>query len=169
MNNEYQHDGYSIEQQLSCLPLDVAWGERPLPRPVDVFVGHPMAAQRMALVDMTQLHKLVQERDEKIADLTQRLHGAHKMIEAGSNLRDQLFVKINQKREVCAAQTMFLYRAWGEHPGWSKEDAHRAMLYYVEHAVSTRPVANQLLRDMLHTKYTKHTLSSATLSKLTHD
>ena len=156
---ENEHSEYSIEQQLSCIPLDALWEEKPLPTPNDVFTGHPVAAQRMAFVDMNRVHQMLNERDQTIAALSQKLLHANSQINAGTHLRNQLFDQINYKREVCAAQTMFLSQVWGRYPNWSREDAHRAMHYYVEEALSHRPTANRLLRGMLETEHKKNTKS----------
>jgi len=142
-------DEFTIEQQLACMPLDASWEDRPLPRPHDAFAGQPMAAQKMAFVDMGQVHAMITDRNNRIALLSQKLLCVQDQLDAATRLREDLLMQINYKREVCAAQTMFLFQHWGKHPDWTKYDAFRAMEEHIREALTHRTAANQLLHSML--------------------
>ena len=140
-------DDFSIEQQLASLPLTPSWGQSRLPLPGDAFVGQPVSGQQVALVDLGQVQSTMTAKDHQLALLAQTLVHMQAELQKVKDERNAARLEANRRKEMCAAQTIFLCRHWGNHPSWTTADAHLEMRNFVFNSILQRSKADEIAKE----------------------
>jgi len=148
-----QVTGYDLtipaaEFDLGAAILNPAWADGMLPKTNDVFVGAQLAAQETAVVDVAKWHAHVQQllhANAALQDANRDLQTRLKENEQLSALKD---AKIQEKCDIAAAQTIFLFHHWNQHPLWTAMEAYQALVAYVRETLQHQSLAHSALQTL---------------------
>ena len=126
MENEYFE---IVENELSQMPL--GWEHTALSVERDAFAGEPASSMLIALVDAAHVHHDMKELNTHIAKLRNEIRELQTQIEDDKRIHKEMMNHINEKRKICAAQTIFIYKFWEKKNNWTASDAVSAMQFFV--------------------------------------